>query len=133
MKDAEFRRNQLKGYKSQVSKDYNKVKIGEAQKTMDFKRIDNARAVLNQYIKHYGNKVKMMKGSGLKKRGGNIVFFNDVKQLLKKLELIVGEISAGNTFIEMRNTGVAILDMLLKTSKINKAQHEKLYKTYFKI
>ena len=133
LKDAEFRRNQLKAHKSHVSKDYNKGKISEAQKTMDYKRIDNARAVLNQYIKHYENKVKMMKGSGLKKRGGNIVFFNDVKQLLKKLELIVGEILAGNTSIEMRNTGVAILDMLLKTSKINKAQHEKLYKTYFKI
>ena len=133
LKDAEFRRNQLKGHKSQVSQAYNKGKIGEAQKTMDYKRIDNASAVLNQYIEHYGNKVKMMEGSGLKKRGGNIVFFNDVKQLLKKLELIVGEISAGNTSIEMRNTGVAILDMLLKTSEINKAQHEKLYKTYFKI
>ena len=133
LKDAEFRRNQLKGRKTQVSQAYNKGKIGEAQKTMDYKSIDNARIVLNQYIKHYENKVKMMEGSGLKKRGGNIVFFNDVKQLLKKLELIVGEISAGNTSIEMRNTGVAILDMLLKTSKINKAQHEKLYKTYFKI
>ena len=133
LKDAEFKRHQLRGYKSQVSQAYNKGKIGEAQKTMDYKRIDNARAVLNQYIKHYANKVKTMEGSGLKKRGGNIVFFNDVKQLLKKLELIVGEISAGNTSIEMRNTGVAILDMLLKTSKINKAQHEKLYKTYFKI
>ena len=131
--DANIKRNQLKGYKSQVSQAYNKGKIGEAQKTMDYKRIDNARAVLNQYIKHYENKVKTMEGSGLKKRGGNIVFFNDAKQLLKKLELIVGEILAGNTSIEMRNTGVAILDMLLKTSKINKAQHEKLYKTYFKI
>ena len=131
MKDAEFKRHQLKGYKSQVSQAYNKGKIGEAQKTMDYKRIDDARNVLNQFIKHYGNKMK--EGSGLKKRGGNIVFFNDVKQLLKKLELIVGEILAGNTSIEMRNAGVAILDMLLKTSKINKAQHEKLYKTYFKI
>ena len=129
--DANIKRNQLKGRKSQVSQAYNKGKISEAQKTMDYKRIDNARAVLNQFIKHYENKLK--EGSGLKKRGGNIVFFNDVKQLLKKLELIVGEISAGNTSIEMRNTGVAILDMLLKTSKINKAQHEKLYKTYFKI
>ena len=133
LKDAEFRRNQLKGRKANISKDYNKGKIGEAQKTIDFKRIDNARVILNQYIKHYVNKVKTMEGSGLKKRGGNIVFFNDAKQLLKKLELIVGEILAGNTSIEMRNTGVAILDMLLKTSKINKAQHEKLYKTYFKI
>ena len=133
LKDAEFRRNQLKGKKGNISKEYNKGKIGKAEKTMKHKRIDNARVVLNQYIKHYENKVEMMEGSGLKKRGGNIVFFNDVKQLLKKLELIVGEISAGNTSIEMRNTGVAILDMLLKTSKINKAQHEKLYKTYFKI
>ena len=133
LKDAKFRRNQLKGYKSNISKEFNEGKIGEAQKTLDYKRIDNARAVLNQYIEHYANKVNTMEGSGLKKRGGNIVFFNDVKQLLKKLELIVGEILAGNTSIEMRNTGVAILDMLLKTSKINKAQHEKLYKTYFKI
>ena len=133
LKDAEFKRNQLKGRKTQVSQAYNKGKIGEAEKTMKYKRIDNARAVLNQYIQHYANKVKTMEGSGLKKRGGNIVFFNDVKQLLKKLELIVGEILAGNTSIEMRNTGVAILDMLLKTSKINKAQHEKLYKTYFKV
>ena len=133
LKDAEFKRHQLKGYKSQVSQSYKKGKIGEAEKTMKYKRIDNARAVLNQYIKHYENEVKTKKGSGIKKRGGNIVFFNDVKQLLKKLELIVGEILAGNTSIEMRNTGVAILDMLLKTSKINKAQHEKLYKTYFKV
>ena len=131
--DANIKRNQLKGYKSQVSQAYNKGKISEAQKTMDYKRIDNARAVLNQYIKHYENKVETIQGSGIKKRGGNIVFFNDAKQLLKKLELIVGEILAGNTSIEMRNTGVAILDMLLKTSKINKAQHEKLYKTYFKV
>ena len=130
---AKHKRQQLKGHKSQISQAYNKGKIGEAEKTMEYKRIDNARAVLNQYIEHYKSKVEMMKGSGLKKRGGNIVFFNDVKQLLKKLELIVGEILAGNTSIEMRNTGVAILDMLLKTSKINKAQHEKLYKTYFKI
>ena len=83
LKDAKLKRHQLKGYKSQVSKACNKGKIGEAQKTLDYKRIDNARAVLNQYIEHYGNKVKMMKGSGLKKRGGNIVFFNDVKQLIK--------------------------------------------------
>ena len=130
---ADHIRQQLKGHKSQISQAYKKGKIGEAEKTLEYKIIDNKRAVLNQYIEHYKNKVKMMKGSGLKKRGGNIVFFNDAKQLLKKLELIVGEILAGNTSIEMRNTGVAILDMLLKTSKINKAQHEKLYKTYFKV
>ena len=64
LKDAIFKRKQLKVHKSHVSQEYKKGNIGEAQKTMDYKRIDNARAVLNQYIKHYENKVKMMKGSG---------------------------------------------------------------------
>ena len=52
---------------------------------MKFERIDNARKALNRYINYYGNRVGMLEGSGLKKRGGNIVFFNDVKQLLKNL------------------------------------------------
>ena len=39
LKDAEFKRHQLKGYKSQVSQAYNKGKIGEAQKTMDYKEL----------------------------------------------------------------------------------------------
>ena len=68
-----------------------------------------------------------------KNRGGNVVFFNDPKQLLKKLELIVGEILAGNASIDMRNMGVAILDLLLKASAINRSQYDKLYKMYCKI
>ena len=61
LKDAEFKRHQLKGYKSQVSQAYNKGKIGEAERNLKYKRIDNARVVVNQYIKHYGKKVDMMK------------------------------------------------------------------------
>ena len=101
---------------------------------MENKRIDNAKVTLNAYIKHE-NKVKTIKGSGLrmKQRGGHVVFFYNPKQLIKKLELIVSEILAGNTSIDMRNMGVAILDTLLKTSTINKSQHNKLYKKYFKI
>ena len=45
-----------------------------------------------------------------KQRGGNDMFYNDPKQLLKKLELIVVEILADNTSIGMRNMGVSILD-----------------------
>ena len=61
------------------------------------------------------------------------MFFNNVNQLLKKLELIIGERLAGNTSIEMRNTGVAILDILLKKSTINKPQYKKLYNQYFSV
>ena len=99
------------------------------------KRIDNARVVLNEYIKHY--ETKLQTGSGIKgrrkKRGGNVMFFNDPKQLLKKLELIIGELIAGNTSIQMRNMGVNILDTLLKIATINRSQYNKIYNNYFKI
>ena len=74
LKDAIKVRNQLKGRKSQASQAYNKGNLNKAEKTLVFKILDNERVVVNQYIKHYENKVKTMEGSGLKKRGGNIVF-----------------------------------------------------------
>ena len=137
MKNAKFKRKQLSGFKANVTKQYKSGNLSEAERQMKNKRIDDARVVLNEYIKHYDTKLKTMKGSGIKgrgrrQRGGNVVFFNDVKQLLKKLELIIGEVIAGNTSIQMRNTGVSILDMLLKMAKINRSQYNKLYNQYFK-
>ena len=112
--------------------------ISEAERQIMNKRLDNARVTLNKYIKHYETKLKTIKGSGIKgrgrkQRGGNVMFFNDVKQLLKKLELIIGEILAGNTSIQMRNTGVNILDTLLRMATINRPQYNKLYNKYFKV
>lgn len=57
---------------------------------------------MNQYIKHYENK-QSNTGLGMRqknKRGGNVIFFNNPKQLLEKLELIIGEISAGDTLLK---------------------------------
>ena len=131
---AKTKRNQLKGYKTSITKQFNSGLISEAVKQQEYKRIDNARVTLNSYIKHYENKIETMKGSGMKKqKGGNVTFFNKPKELIKKLDLIVGEILAGNTSIDMRNMGVSILDTLLKMSSINKSQYGKLYKQYFKI
>ena len=132
LKDAKFRRNQLKGFKSHFTKQCKSGAISEAERQMQNKRIDNSGFTLKSYIKHYENKVKTIKGYGIR-RGGNVVFFNNEKQLLKKLELIIGSILAGNTSIKMRNTGVAILDTLLKMSTINRPQYSKLYSKYFKI
>ena len=102
------------------------------------KRLDDARFTLNEYIKHYNIKLETIKGSGIKgrrrkQRGGNVMSYNDVKQLLKKLELIIGEVIAGNTSIQMRNTGVNILDTLLRMATINRPQYNKLYNQYFKV
>ena len=138
LKDAQTERHKLKGYKSHVTKQYNAGEISEARRQMLNKRIDNFRFVLTEYINHRKTKLETIKGSGMKgrgrrQRGGNVMFFNDTKQLLKKLELIVGEIIAGNTSITMRNMGVNILDTLLRMSTINRPQYTKSYNQYFKV
>ena len=137
-KNAEFKKKQLKGYKASVTKKYKSGKISEAERQVMNKQIDDTRAVLNKYITHVNDEMKTIKCSGVKgrrrkQRGGNVIFFNDPKQLLKKLELIIGEVLAGNTSIQMRNTGVNILDTLLRMSTINRQQYNKLYNLYFKV
>ena len=54
------------------------------------------------------------------KRGGQVQFFNNPTEMIKKLELIIGSMVAGNNSIELRNTGVAILDILFKNSILNR-------------
>lgn len=102
------------------------------------KRLDDAKVVLSEYMNYHNTKLNEIEGSGIKgrrrkQRGGNVIFFNNAKQLLKKLELIIGEVLAGNTSIQMRNMGVNILDTLLKMSTINRPQYNKLYNQYFKV
>ena len=64
---AKTSRNQLKGYKSHVTKQFKSGDITEAERQLMTKRLDNSGATSNAYIKHYENKVKTMKGSGLRK------------------------------------------------------------------
>ena len=133
--NAIFRRNQLKGYKSSFTKKNNKGEITEEQKNWQHQRIDRSFRALNEYIKHYEAKLKTLTGSGVRRRkkgGGTVRFFSNPKELLQKLEVIIGSILAGNTNVGIRNTGVGILDLLLKEGAINRSQHEKIFRKYFK-
>ena len=133
IENAVKKRQQLPGYKTHITKQLNKGFISQAEAQFRRKVIDDTRKVLNDYINYNKNKLKSIKGSGPKtKRGGNAsVFFINPKEAIKKLELIVGSIGAGNNSIELRNTGVAILDILLRHSIINKPQYVKIYKNVF--
>ena len=53
IKEASYKRQQLKGFKANVTKKYKKGDISEADRQVMNKRIDNARVTLNEYIKHY--------------------------------------------------------------------------------
>ena len=138
IENAVKKRQQLPGYKTHITKQLNKGLISQAEAQFRRKVIDDTRKVLNDYINYNKNKLKSIKGSGLKrkttKRGGNasVVFLNP-KEALKKLELIVGSIGAGNNSIDLRNTGVAILDILLRHSIINKPQYNKIHKNFFHV
>ena len=136
IKKAEKERNRIKGHKANITKKYNGGAISEAERQIMNKRLDNQIAALNKYIKDHKKKLeseKKIKGRRRKQRGGNVIFFDDPKQLLNKLELIIGETIAGNTSIKMRNMGVTILDTLLGMSTINRPQYNKLYNLYFKV
>lgn len=129
---AQRRRRQVIAMKSAATKKFNKGEIDENEKLRIHNNSDKFRGELNGYIKQYKFKGKTIKGVGVM-RGRGVFFYNDAKELLKKLALIVGEMEAGNTSIKMRNTGQSILDALLRSKAINKAQYGKLVKKYFKI
>lgn len=54
--NANKKRNQMKGYKASETKKFNKGQISESITQLEHKRIDNARAILNEYIKYYEEK-----------------------------------------------------------------------------
>ena len=135
---ATMKTNQLKGFKASFTKKWKKGEITEGQKQWQHRRADRGFQALKEY-KNYLKKQKItLQGSGIRKRsrerkkGGTVRFFSNPKELLQKLEVIIGSILAGNTNVDIRNTGVGILDLLLKNGTINQAQHEKLFRKYFK-
>ena len=127
---ADLKRRKFPGYKTQVTKQLNKGLITQAEAHERRTELDDARKVLNDYINYHRGKLKSIKGSGLKSGLKSVVFLNP-KEALKKLELIVGSIGAGNNSIELRNTDVAILDILARHYIINKSQYNKIYKNFF--
>ena len=132
VKDAERRRRQVIAFKANATKKFNKGEIDAAERDRIHQNSDRFRGELNDYIKQYKFKSKSTKGYGTKRvSGSGVYFYNDAKELLKKLTLIIGEMEAGNTSVKMRNMGQTILDTLLRTKSINKSQYQKLVKKYF--
>ena len=139
LKNAKEKRQQLSGYSMNITKKLNSGSITEAEAQYQRNIIQDTRKVLTDYMNYHQQKLqklKSIKGSGLKKktkRGGQVMFFNNPTEMMKKLELIIGSKVAGNNSIELRNTGVALLDILLKNSILNRPQYNKIYKNYFSL
>ena len=138
VKDAKRRRSQVIAMKSDATKKIKKGVINEAERDRIHQNSDRFRGELNDYIKQYRFRSKSVKGYGTKRgrgasTGRGVYFYNDAKELLEKLTLIIGEMEAGNTSVKMRNMGQTILDTLLRSKGINKSQYQKLVKKYFRV
>ena len=136
LNDAKNQRYKLTGYSTDITNKLKSKSITDAEAQIRRKFIQDTRKVLNDYMKYNDQKLKNIKGSGLKKktkRGGAapVMFFNNPTEMMKKLELVIGSMAAGNNSIELRNTGVALLDMLFKNSTLNRSQYNKIYRNYF--
>ena len=133
VKDAEVRRRQAVAIKSNATKDFKAGKITGEERDLAHNRSNLLQKEIKDYKKHYQSKIKTIKGSGRKQRGRGAYFFNDAKEMLQKLTLIIAEMEAGNTSVKMRNMGQSILDALLHAGHMNKQQYQKLVKKYFPI
>ena len=133
LKDAETRRKTVTIRKSNAKRAYDAGKISEEQKNLIYENVGNREKAIRDYRKHYQSRLKNIKGSGLRRgqRGKGAYFFNDAKEMLQKLTLIIAEMEAGNTSVKMRNMGQTILDALLHANHLNKQQYRQLVKKYF--
>ena len=133
LKDAERRRKKVTANKSNATKAFNAGKISEQERDLIHRNVGKLEKNIKDYKEYYQSQLKSMKGSGLRRgqRGRGAYFFNDAKEMLQKLTLIIAEMEAGNTSVKMRNMGQTILDALLHANHINKGQYGKLVKKYF--
>ena len=135
MNDAKNQRYKLTGYSTDITNKLKKGLISEAEAQMRKKLIQDTRKVLTDYMNYNNQKLKNIKGSALKKKkrggSGQVHFFNNPTEMMKKLELVIGSMAAGNNSIKLRNMGVALLDMLFRNSTLNRSQYNKMYRNYF--
>ena len=131
IKNADTERRRVVAKKSNATKAFKAGKITREVRDQYHKESNELQAEIKDYIAYYKSELKTMKGSGRKQRGRGAYFFNDAKEMLQKLTLIIAEMEAGNTSLKMRNMGQSILDALLHAGHMNKAQFQKLVKKYF--
>ena len=131
--DAETRRKTLTPHKSNATKAHKAGRISEEYSELIKRNVSKRERDIADYKRYLRSKLKSITGSGFRRgqRGRGAYFFNDAKEMLQKLTLIIAEMEAGNTSIKMRNMGQTILDALLHENHLNKGQYRQLVKKYF--
>ena len=130
IKNAETRRKQVAAMKMVATNRFKRGEISAEEKNQIYEKSNRLQGPITKFKVKMKERMKSLKGKGTQK-GRGVVFYNNPQELLKKLAVILGEMEAGNTSLEMRNMGQTILDTLLKNKSINKTTYGKLVKKYF--
>ena len=137
-KDAENRQRQAAVIKTHAANAYKRGEITRKEMDEAYAESDRLQKPIKELKKKVNfklrpkikpKKFKAITGKGQKGRG--VVFYNNPQELLKKLAVILGEMEAGNTSIQMRNMGQTILDTLLENGSLKKSAYGALVRKYF--
>ena len=131
VKDAETKRRQAVAMKSNATKSFKAGKITGEERDIAHNRSNLLQKEIKDYMKHYQSKLKSIKGSGRKQRGRGAYFFNDAKEMLQKLTLIIAEMEAGNTCLQMRKHGTKYLRCTIKCRTYQQATIPKISEKIF--
>ena len=86
-------------------------------------RIFNDLNTLANMPKHRSSAKSRMVGSG-------VTYYNEPKELLDRMKILIGSMAAGNNSPVLRNDLSLINDELLKIQAIDKTLHDKFHKKY---
>lgn len=90
--------------------------LGGRKSSTGSRDIDEKIKVIQQYRKA----LKATRGTG-------VFYYRSPRELVDRLELLVGEIKAGNDSTDIQNEASAISDKLLQQKKIPEDRHKRLY------
>ena len=93
--------------------------------SMNAVKIFNDRNMLSNIPPHKSSGKSRMVGS-------SVIFYQDPKQLVDRMKILIGSMAAGNNSPVLRHDLSQINDELLKIGAIDRVAHEKFYNKYLK-
>jgi hypothetical protein len=63
--------------------------------------------------------------------GTGLIYYKNAKDLIDRLDILMGQMRAGNDAVDIQNEALTILDKLLQQKKISNEDHEKLYEKIY--
>lgn len=116
-----------KSFVELITKRFN-PKIAYSQKTI--KLFNKLVQLAGLPIHHTSTKYKLLNNDDVQNRIMRII--TDPNQLVQRLEILVGQVEAGNNSKDVKNELSEVTDALFKLGTINKSQHAKLWSRYLK-